>query len=265
MNNRVAVLLVCLFASSAWAQQPAPEKPRIAVVIDDFGLTYPKDQPDEDWMSIPWPVTFAVMPVSPRTTKAALRVKEAGHELIIHFPFDKYLKLDLPKDRVSAGDMKKVKELLDKAFAQIPAPKGLNTHQSYRATMNRPMMQAFMGLFKPRGIYFLDSHVSPKSVAYDEARQAGIPAAVNSVFLDGGHEPKGRRSRDPKVLAGAVAQDKVLCKRYLRLTAGLARKNGHAVAIGHHYFHGTYQCLREEVPRLQAEGFEFVFASQLAQ
>jgi len=234
------------------------------VVIDDLGLTYPKDQPDEDWMKIPWPVTMAVMPVSPRTTKAAQQVKEAGHELIIHFPFDKYLKLELPKDRVAPGDLKKVKDLLDKAFAQIPAPKGLNNHQSYRGTMNRPMMQAFMALLKPHGIYFLDSHVSSKSVAYEEARKAGIPAAVNSIFLDGGHEPKGRHSKDPKALPAAIAKDKAICEGYLRQVAGLARKHGHAVAIGHHYYRGTYQCLMEEVPKLQAEGFEFVFASQLA-
>jgi polysaccharide deacetylase 2 family uncharacterized protein YibQ len=264
MNSKVAALACLLWAGPLWAGEPAPARPRLAVVIDDLGLTYPKDQPDEDWMSIPWPVTFAVMPVSPRTTKAARRVKESGHELIIHFPFDKYLQLELPKDRVSEGDLKKVRDLLDKAFAQIPGPRGLNNHQSYRATMNRPMMRAFMSLFKPRGIYFLDSHVSAKSVAYEEARRAGIPAAVNSIFLDGGHEPRGRRSRDPKVLAEAIAKDKAICERYLRLAAGLARKNGHAVAIGHHYYRGTYQCLREEVPKLQAEGFEFVFASQLA-
>ena len=101
MRSAILTLSCLVFSCPLWAASP-----KIAVVLDDFGLTYPKDQPDEDWMKISWPVTMAVMPVSPRTTKAALRVKEAGHELIIHFPFDKYLKLDLPKGRVSAGDLK---------------------------------------------------------------------------------------------------------------------------------------------------------------
>ena len=82
--------------------------------------------------------------------------------MIIHYPFDKYQKLELPKDHVSEADLKSVVALLDKAFKQIPGPVGLNNHQSYRGTMNRPMMAEFMKLLKPKGVYFLDSHVSPK-------------------------------------------------------------------------------------------------------
>jgi hypothetical protein len=171
----------------------------------------------------------------------------------------------LPKDKVSDEDLKKVKALFDKAFSQIPSPKGLNNHQSYRGTMNRPMMAEFMKMLKPKGIYFLDSHVSQKSVAFDEARKAGLPAAVNNIFLDGSREPKGRRSGDPKALAEAIAADKKTCIHYLRVVAAMAKKKGFGVAIGHHYYHGTYQCLVEEVPKLQAEGFDFVFASAIAE
>ena len=256
-NNNIAVLLL-LLAAPAFAVSP-----RVAVVIDDFGLTYPKDVPDEKWMELKFPLTFAVMPVSPRTTKVAIETKAAGHELIIHYPFDKYQKLELPKDKVSPGDLKSVIALLDKAFKQIPGPVGLNNHQSLRGTANRPMMAAFMQLLKPHGIYFLDSRVGPKSVAYDEAKKAGIPAATNGIFLDGSHEPKARHSKDPQVLAAAIAKDKAVCVHYLRYSADQARKHGSAVAIGHHYYHGTFECLVDEVPKLQAEGIEFVFASAL--
>ncbi len=243
---------------------PAAEsaKPKIAVVIDDFGLTYPKDQPDADWMALKFPATFAVMPVSPRTKQASEQVKASGHELIVHFPFDKYLSLKLPADHVDPEDLKKVQALLTKALSQIKGPAGLNNHQSLRGTANRPMMAEFMSLLKPTGLYFLDSRVGPKSVAYDEARKAGIPAAVNGIFLDGPHEARSRR-KGPEALAAAIAKDQSVCEHYLRVIAGLARKNGSAVAIGHHYYHGTYRCLVEEVPKLQAEGFQFVFASEV--
>ena len=254
MSTLLLSLAVCVFAQSP--------KPRLAVVIDDFGLTYPKDQPDEDWMALKFPLTFAVMPVSPRTAQAAKRTKETGHELIIHFPFDKYLSLKLPKDAVDPEDLAKVDALLEKAFKQIPEPKGLNNHQSYRGTMNRPMMQSFMKRLKPRGIYFLDSMVSQKTVAYDEARKAGIPAAMNSIFLDGTHEAKARR-KSPEALAAAIAQDKAVCLHYLKTAAALARKNDHAVTIGHHYYHGTFECLKEGLPQLEQQGVELVFASAL--
>ena len=258
MRNSLLAVLLALSAAPAFAAAP-----RVAVVIDDFGLTYPKDVPDEEWMKLTFPLTFAVMPVSPRTTKAAEETKASGHELIIHYPFDKYQKLELPSDRVAPADLKSVAALLDKAFKQIPGSVGLNNHQSLRGTANRPMMAAFMQMLKPHGIYFLDSRVGPKSVAYDEARKAGIPAASNGIFLDGSHEPKARHSKDPKALAEAIAKDKAVCVHYLRYTADQARKHGTAVAIGHHYYHGTFECLVDEVPKLQAEGIEFVFASAM--
>ena len=42
-----------------------------------------------------------------------------------------------------------------------------------------------------------------------------------------------------------------------------ARKRGSVVVIGHHYFHGTFDCLKESMPRYRAEGVEFVKASQV--
>ena len=243
MAGMLALLLaLCLPLRAEEAQ------PRIAVVIDDFGLTYKNNVPDEDWMALKFPITFAVMPESPRTAEAARRTKETGHELIIHFPFDPFLKLDLPKDRVSTDDAAKVEALLEKAFRQIPEPKGLNNHRSYKATKSAPLMAVFMRLLKPKGVYFLDSGVSPKTVAYEKARQAKIPAARGSLFME---EP-------------GHYNDKAFAARMLRVAARRARKTGSVVIIGHHYFRGTFDALREEVPRLQKEGFEFVFASALA-
>lgn len=236
------MLLFCCLGG-AWAHGP---KPKIAVVIDDFGLTYPKNVPDEAWMKVDFPITYAVMPESPRTTRAAKETVENGHELIIHFPFDPFLSLTLSKESALPDDVEKVRKLLEKSLKQIPNSAGLNNHRSYRATQNRPLMAEFMKLWKPKGLYFLDSKVSPKSVAYDEAKRAGIPAAANVVFID-----------------EAKVHDKAFCIRMLRRAAAYARKHGSVIVIGHHYFHGTYEGLMEEAPRLKSEGFEFVFASAL--
>ncbi len=245
---KTILLLSCGFLiGSAFAAEPASQ-PRIAVVIDDFGLTYPKNAKDEEWMALDFPITFAVMPESPRTKQAAAATQAAGHELIIHFPFDPFLRLEMPKDRVSSSDLDQVRKLLAKSLRDIPGAVGLNNHRSYKATANRPLMAAFMAELKGKGFYFLDSHVSGKSVACGEARKAGLRAAVNSLFLE---EP-------------GHYNDKDFCVRMLRRVAGFARKNGSAVVIGHHYYRGTLSCIKEEVPRLQAEGFDFVFASALA-
>lgn len=234
-------IFLLIAASLSWAG------PKVAVVIDDFGLNYKSTPPDEEWAGLPHPLTWAVMPESPRTKKAASLAAEKKIEVILHYPFDPFQTLKLPKEKAAAEDLAKVAALLEKSLKQVPNAVGLNNHRSYRATPNAPLMREFMRLYKPKGLYFLDSMVHPRSVAYAEAKAAGIPAARNFVFLD-----------------TASVHDKEFCVKMLKRAVARARKEGEAVAIGHHYFRGTYECLKEEMPRHAAEGIEFVRASALA-
>ena len=239
------LLLACLLLSPVSAFAGAPQ---VAVVIDDFGLNYKKTPPDEEWMAQAGTMTFAVMPESPRTKKVSPLVSAtANKELIIHYPFDPFQSLKLAKDAVDPEDAVKTLKLLEKAMKQIPNAKGLNNHRSYRGTQNRPLMNAFMAQLKPTGLYFIDSKVSEKSVAYAEAKRAGIPAAMNYVFLD-----------------TAELHTQAFCAKGLRQAVARARKTGSAVAIGHHYFRTTFDCLKEEMPKYEKEGVEFVRGSALA-
>lgn len=240
MNKLALFLLLAVPAGAA--------SPRVAVVIDDFGLNYKKTPPDEEWMELPSTMTFAVMPESPRTKKAAALTSAAKNkELIIHYPFDPFQSLKLVKDAADPEDVAKVKKLLAKALKDIPNPKGLNNHRSYKGTKNAPLMKAFMAELKPTGLYFLDSKVSEKSVAYAEAKAAGIPAAMNFIFLD-----------------TAELHTQAFCEKMLKQAVAHARKKGSAIAIGHHYFRSTFDCLKTELPKYEKEGVEFVRGSELA-
>jgi len=225
---------------------PAFAGPKVAVVIDDFALTYPKNPKDEEWMTFDEPLTFAVMPDYPITTSTAKRAREAGKEVIMHYPFDPYQKFDLNAEEATPADVEKASKLLERMIAQVPGAVGLNNHRSDKATKNRPLMRAFMKLYKPKGLYFVDSKVSPKSVAGDEAKAAGVPTASNYIFLD-----------------TAQVHTKPFCQKMLAQAIAHARKKGEVLVIGHHYFHGTLDCLKEEMPRYAKEGVEFVKASAL--
>ncbi len=252
MNKYIVAVL--LLAGVAIAAPPSAEpptahsRPQVAVVIDDFGLNYKKTPPDEEWLALPGTMTFAVMPESPRTKKVSPLISAtANKELIIHYPFDPFQSLKLAKDAVDPEDAIKTLKLLEKSMKQIPSAKGLNNHRSYKATRNRPMMHAFMAQLKPTGLYFLDSKVSEKSVAYAEAKLAGIPAATNDIFLD-----------------TAELHTQAFCAKGLRQAVARARKHGSAIVIGHHYFRTTLDCLKEEMPKHEKEGIEFVRGSALA-
>jgi hypothetical protein len=241
MKNKSLLALLVLAAAPAFAAAP-----RIAVVLDDFGLTYKPNPPDEDWMALDEPLTFAVMPESPRTKLAAKATLAAGKELIIHYPFDPFQKFDLAQDAATPADVEKASKLLEKSFKQIPGAVGLNNHRSDRATKNRPLMAAFMKILKTKGVYFVDSKVSPQTVAGSEAKAAGIPTATNYIFLD-----------------TAQIHTRPFCEKMLARAVARARLKGDTLVIGHHYFHGTFDCLKAEMPRYAKEGVEFVKASQL--
>ncbi len=244
--NKYIVAVLLLTSPAAFAAAPTVQ---VAIVIDDFGLNYKKTPPDEEWIALPSTMTFAVMPESPRTKKIAAMTSAAPatKELIIHYPFDPFQSLKMAKDAVDPEDAIKIAKLLDKAMKQIPGAKGLNNHRSYRGTMNRPLMHAFMALLKPTGLYFIDSKVSEKSVAYSEAKLASIPAGMNYVFLD-----------------TAELHTQAFCAKGLKQAVARARKQGSVIAIGHHYFRSTFDCLKEEMPKYEKEGVEFVRGSELA-
>ena len=96
----------------------------------------------------------------------------------------------------------------------------------------------------------LNPHFYSRTLLMDEGgrplRAASLVAGRNYIFLE---EP--------------THYSKEFCVAMLRRAAAHARKTGSVIVIGHHYYHGTYDGLVEEVPKLQAEGFEFVFASEL--
>lgn len=242
MRNSLLALLLC--APALAAETP---KPKLALVIDDFGFDSKRTPPDAEWAALPFPVSYAVMPASPRTKQAAKTFADAKKEVLIHFPFEPFQTLKLPKDSVDPEDLQKVTKLLEQAFRDIPGAKGLNNHISAHATANRPLMKAFMPLIKGRVEFFLDSRTNAKTVAYEEARAAGIPAAIEFTFLD--TDKPG---------------DKEFCVAMMKRAAGYAKKKGEAVIIGHHYWPGTLDCLKEQAPLLEAKGFEFVLVSSLA-
>lgn len=225
---------------------PALAKGRLAIVIDDFGLDHKNTPPDAEWFALPWTFTAAVMPESPRTAKSVAEAVASKKEFILHFPFDPFLSLKLPAEATDPKDLDAISKLLDKALSQVPGVSGLNNHRSLKATKNRPLMAWFTALLRKKGLFFVDSRVSGKTVAFQEARKAGVPTAINDFFLDEG--PKSGEA---------------FCRHWLDAAASVARRRGEAMVIGHHYYRGTLDCLKKRVPELQAAGIELIPISKL--
>jgi polysaccharide deacetylase 2 family uncharacterized protein YibQ len=130
------------------------------------------------------------------------------------------------------------------ALDALPHVTGVSNHMGSRATADRPTMARLMKVLAHEGLFFLDSLTTPRSVAGEEARRAGVPTLANRIFLD-------QVQPDRDTIRAALA-------RLLRV----AQRTGFAVGIGHPYAE-TVAVLRAELPRLQREGVRFVTLSEL--
>ncbi|MFO7610128.1 MAG: divergent polysaccharide deacetylase family protein [Candidatus Krumholzibacteriia bacterium] len=267
----------------AWAALAAGEGPVVALVIDDWGynrsaaatrilelpvpltlailpglsfsrhyalqrteLVLPADAPGGDGAALRLARAAAgsVVPVAVVTGpgKAPARRRET----ILHLPMEPegYPATDPgPRALLVGMDQDQVTARLDEALAGLPGVSGVNNHMGSAATGDEALMRALMAALAGRGLLFVDSVTSARSVAYAAARSAGLPAARNRIFLDYDNE-------DPARIAANLA----------RLVQS-ARKTGFALGIGHPH-PATADVLARELPRLAAAGVRLVTVSE---
>lgn len=217
-------------------------KARIALIIDDFGAMMPGTM---EMLSIDGPLTVAVLPYRSNTAKEAQLAKERGHQVILHLPMEPTNPKTSPgPGAIMAGmEPSEVKELFNKAIAQVPQARGVNNHMGSKATEDRGVVTSILEEVKARNLFFVDSHTSPKSVVIPVANQLGVPAAENYLFIDNIDQ------------VDAV-------KKEIRSLAKIALTRGKIIGIGHVRV-ATAQAIGEMIPELESQGIRLVFVSEL--
>lgn len=232
--------------SSSWRQQPQDFRSgssMIAVVIDDVGLSEPFVKEME---KLSKPLTASFLPYGASNQKQAERLKAAGHEVMLHVPMMPHVPADLapvtlspemPKEEVQ----KDVDEMLDR-FGDVGMT-GINNHMGSLFTERAKSMGYVMEILKKRGMFFLDSKTSSKSVGKAVTTEYGVPYIARDVFLD--NENK---------------YDYVMGQ--LKQAERIAAKRGYAVAIGHPHSQ-TLKALQDWMKDVEARGFRLVHLSEL--
>lgn len=216
--------------------------PKIAIIIDDVGMDIKHSR---EAINLPAPVTMALLPYAPRAREMANDAKAKGHTLIIHTPMEA---MDASVN-IGPGGLKRsmspeeMKAAINVMLASFDGYEGINNHMGSRLTQDRAAMDLVMGVLLEKGLFFVDSKTSGKSVAAIEAQESGVPFASRDVFLD--HVDS----------AEFVAQA-------LRQTEARALKYGSAIAIGHPKAH-TLAGLRAWIPTLKDKGIELVSVKEL--
>lgn len=240
MILRRALLLATAFAISAAAFADAP--PRIAIIIDDLG--YQLDA-GRRAIELPGPLSYAVLPDTPRGRQLATAAHERGREVLLHLPLEAVAQDGPPEPGGITLDMTRaqLRDAFAAALASVPFAIGVSSHRGSLLTRHPGHMDWLMQEMRAQnGLFFIDSFTHHKSVALKIAGEAGVAAIKRDVFLDSDRS------------AAALAYE------FERLKA-LARQNGVAVGIGHPYPE-TLDFLERELRALDGEDFELIPISE---
>jgi len=199
-------------------QQAQPEtgkaKALLAIVIDDLGSSVSQA---EALTELRMPLTGSVLPGLPHTREVDALLAKAGAEVLLHQPMEAWNASPGamgPGGLRSGMSAKEVARVVEANLAQTPHAVGMNNHMGSKGSEDAALMDAVMAVIKPRGLLFLDSKTSERSVAEKRAARAGVPALARAVFLD------NERGQQSAILMLKEAERAALTK-------------GRAVAIGH--------------------------------
>lgn len=219
----------------ASATVPDPNKPWIAIVIDDLGL---KLVNTGRAIHLPPAVTLSFLPYAPHVATQAAQARALGHDVLAHMPMEPISRsIDPGPNALLLGlsDAELTKRLTTQIDLVGPVV-GINNHMGSLFTANRAGMDTVMRTIKARGLAFLDSRTICTSKGADAARAAGVPSISRDVFLDHTGTMRGIEN-------GIISSERI------------ALEYGYVVTICHPH-NASMDALEAWIPRLLAQGFE---------
>jgi polysaccharide deacetylase 2 family uncharacterized protein YibQ len=226
----------------AAAAVPPDGRPRIAIIMDDLGLS---SERTAQVIALPGPLTLSFLPYGTGLAGHVARARANGHEVMAHVPMEPDGRADPgPEALYAALDQAEFAYRFSWNLSRVPQSVGFNNHMGSRLTRDANAMARLMTETAARGLLFVDSVTSEDSIAYDIARAYNVPALRRDIFID--------HLRDADFIRSQLAA-----------LERLARQRGHAVAIAHPYPE-TIDILREWLEEAEARGFVLVPVSALA-
>ncbi len=217
---------------------------RVSIVIDDLGENY---KIFKKLLAMHTPFTFSILPFQTHSIRIANEAYEKGREIILHLPLE-------PKDSFNNSinhgtlltSMRKDQLLaqLERNINAVPHISGVSSHMGSKFTEDKAKMEILLKAIKEKGLYFLDSRTTKKTVGYALAKKMGIKTAQRDLFIDNDKDP-------------------LSIEEQLKSILPLAKNiGGNTIAIGHPY-PPTINALEKTIPILEERGVKFVPLSQM--
>jgi polysaccharide deacetylase 2 family uncharacterized protein YibQ len=204
--------------------------PKVSIIIDDIG--YDTDLA-VSFMELDIPLSLSVLPWAPRTEEIVNIANSRRSELLLHLPMQpkNYPDLDPgPGALLVDMDEQRIRRIVDEDIKQVPGLRGVNNHMGSCFTERPDKMRIVLEEVKERDLFYVDSRTTTRTVAFDLAKEMGVPAAKK------------------------LQMEKLL---------GIARTSGEAVGIAHPHKE-TVKVLQDYIYKLKTE-FKVVPVSELAE
>jgi polysaccharide deacetylase 2 family uncharacterized protein YibQ len=223
-----------IWRKNAFQLTELPPGPKISIVIDDAGLDQKRTAAV---IGLTGPLTISFLTYGKDLTEQVRAAKTAGHEIMVHMAMEPLNKSIDPGPNALLTDSSEriILQRLRWGLERFNGYVGINNHMGSLFTSNPMGMEVVMRELKRRGLLFLDSRTSEKTVAASIALIHKVPFTQRNIFLDN------------------VASVPAINKQ-LRLMELIAKKNGYVVAIAHPR-DATIQALSQWLPIMAERGF----------
>ena len=222
---------------------PVVVQPRfkLVILIDDMGNSLKLSQAA---LNLPGPISYAFLPFAHFSKKLAIDAQRLNKDVLLHAPMETIHNFPLGKGGVTSimGEMQ-FKKILNHNIDAIPYLIGVNNHMGSRLTTLNRQMRWTMEVLKERGLFFLDSRTTSNSVAWQQAKKAGMVDLQRDIFLD----------HDLNLTAINQQYEKALL---------IAKKYGHSIVIAHPH-PMSINFLKEKLQSLNQQNIELMSVSAL--
>ncbi len=225
------------------AIKPRSKSARVAIVIDDLGDDY---QAALELARIPGPIAMSILPFESKSQEVLELAKNYHKPALLHMPMEPLEstgKNPGPEALLILMSPEQVTLTLGKALDSLPGIAGVNNHMGSAFTAMSEMMDPVLKEINRRGLFFLDSRTSGRSVGYQLGQELGMKICERKIFLD--------NLQDPEMIAQKLAE---LCR--------IAKEEGFAIGIGHPYPE-TIRVLGERIDLLKSSGCELTPIQEL--
>lgn len=221
----------------AMARGAPSGRPLVAIVIDDMGVDHKRSL---EMVAMPAPLTLSYLTYARNIRKQTAAARAVGHELMLHVSMEPGSHAVDPGPNVllTGESDTEIRSRLDWGLNRFSTYIGINNHMGSKFTADAAGMRVVMEELKKRGLIFLDSRTTSKTVGAKIAHEIGVTVVERNIFLD-----------------NVNAKDAIL--KQLAALVRVARHRGAAIAIGHPR-DGTIAALKAWLPTAAGLGVDVV-------